>query len=90
MAFHWRADDGWLGGSFVIFQGIWTGIAEKAYIFFIFKEGGLDPLSLPLDPPMSLFNYFARDWFCHFSLPLTLILSSCIGESLHLFFLQSK
>ena len=57
MAFHWRADDRWHYiecwlGSFVIFQGIRTSIAKKPYIFVIF-QGGPDPLSSPLDPPMS-------------------------------------
>ena len=40
----------WLG-SFVIFQGIRTSIVKKPYIFVIF-QGGPDPLSPPLDPPM--------------------------------------
>ena len=40
MAFRWL-------GSFVIFQGIWTGIAKKPHIFVIFqggRGGGPDPL----------------------------------------------
>ena len=41
----------WFICSFVIFQGIRTSIAKKPYIFVIF-QGGLDPLSLPLDLPM--------------------------------------
>ena len=40
-------------GSFVIFQGIWTSIAKKPYIFVIF-HGGQDPLVFPLDPHMDL------------------------------------
>ena len=36
---------------FVIFQGTWTIIANKPYIFVIFR-GGLDPLLPPLDPLM--------------------------------------
>ena len=42
----------------MIFQGIWTSIAKKPYIFVIFSGGGgggggPDPLSPPLDPPMA-------------------------------------
>ena len=35
----------------MIFKGIRTSIAKKPYIFVIF-QGGLDPLSTPLDPRM--------------------------------------
>ena len=60
MAFRWSADDGptlndlecWLD-SFVIFQGIWTRIVDKPYIFVIF-QGGPDPRPPPLDPHMLL------------------------------------
>ena len=44
--FRWRADDGpTLNACLValIFQGIWTSIARKPYIFVIF-QGGQDPL----------------------------------------------
>ena len=44
----WPNIECWLG-SFVIFQGIWTSIAKKPYIFVIF-QGGPDPLSPP--PPL--------------------------------------
>ena len=52
MAFGWRADDDpTLNAGLVaaIFQGIWTCIARKPYIFVIF-QGCPDPLSPPLDP----------------------------------------
>ena len=45
--------EGWLG-SFVIFQGIRSSIANKPYIFVIFQRGGggvRTPFP-PLDPPM--------------------------------------
>ena len=38
----------WLG-SFVIFQGIWTSIAKKPFIFVIFQRGSRPPVP-PLDP----------------------------------------
>ena len=38
----------------MIFQGIWTSIAKKPYIFVIFQGGGPTPLSPPLDPPMKV------------------------------------
>ena len=63
MTFRWRADDGptlnaGLLGSFVIFQGIRTSIANKPYIFVIFR-GSPDPLSPPpLDPPMHWYFTF--------------------------------
>ena len=41
-------------GSFVIFQGIRTGISKKPYRFVIFRGGGgggPDPVP-PFDPPM--------------------------------------
>ena len=42
----------WLG-SFVIFQGIWTSIAKKPYIFVILQgRGWSGPPPPPLDPPM--------------------------------------
>ena len=52
----WRADDGprlncWLC-SFVIFQGIWTRIAKKSYIFVIFRGVGPGPPVPSLDPRM--------------------------------------
>ena len=51
LACRWWPDiECWLG-SFVTFQGIRTSIAKKPYIFQIF-QGGPDPLSPPLDPPM--------------------------------------
>ena len=60
MAFRWRADvywpkyECWLG-SCVVFQGIRTSIAKKPYIFVNFHGGGgPDPLSLLLDPRMSM------------------------------------
>ena len=41
----------------MIFQGILTSIAKIPYIFVIF-QGGPDPLSPPLDPPMAkTFDY---------------------------------
>ena len=43
MAFRWQANDGpTFAGSvaFAIFQGIWTCIAKKPYIFVIFRGGG--------------------------------------------------
>ena len=44
----WPHIECWLG-SFVIFQGIWTSIAKKPFIFVIFQGwGGPDPLSSPL------------------------------------------
>ena len=48
MAFRWRADNGQTlntGLVAAIFQGIWTCIARKPYIFVIFQGGGggLDP-----------------------------------------------
>ena len=59
----WRAADGpTLNAGLVasrFFQGIWTRIAEKPYIFAIF-QGGLDPLSPPpppLDPHMQPFYF---------------------------------
>ena len=55
----------WLG-HFVILQGIQTGIAKKPYNFVIF-QGGLDPLSPPLNPRMfreMLQNYGLQHlWF---------------------------
>ena len=57
MAFRWRADNGpklnagVVHCSFVIFQGIWTSIANKPYIFMIF-QGGPDLPPPPLDPSM--------------------------------------
>ena len=41
----------------MIFQRIWTRIAKKLYFFCDFSggEGGLDPLSPPLDPHMLSF-----------------------------------
>ena len=49
----WPNIECWLG-SFVIFQGIWTSIAKKPYIFVLFQggRGGPDPLFPPLDLPM--------------------------------------
>ena len=42
----------WLG-SFVIFQGMRTSIAQKPYIFVIFQGGGgSGPSVTHLDPPM--------------------------------------
>ena len=38
-------------GSYVIFKGFQTSIAIKPYNFVTF-QGGPDPLSRPLDPPM--------------------------------------
>ena len=43
----WLNIECWLG-NFVIFQGIWTSIAKKPYIFVMF-QGGLDPLFPPQD-----------------------------------------
>ena len=61
MAFRWRADDGptlKAGLVVAIFQGIWTCIARKPYIFVIFQGGGgPDPLSPSLDPHMLLLNF---------------------------------
>ena len=47
MVFRWRADDGsTLNAGLVAFQGFWTSIAKKPYIFVIFQRGGgPDPLS---------------------------------------------
>ena len=50
----WPNIECWLG-SFVIFQGIWTSIAKKPYIFVIFHGGGVrTPWPPPphLDPPI--------------------------------------
>ena len=53
----WPNIECWLG-SFVIFQGIWTRIAKKPYIFCAFSGGGVrTPGPLPLDPHMSVHNY---------------------------------
>ena len=60
MAIRWWADDGpTLNAGLVplcFFQGIWTSIAKKPYIFVIFHGGGgvRPPVSPPLDPPMYL------------------------------------
>ena len=54
MAFRWHADDGPTlnaGLVAVIFQGTWTCIARKPYIFGIF-QGGRDLLSPPPPPPL--------------------------------------
>ena len=40
LAFLWWLNIECWPGSFVIFQGIWTRIAKKPYIFVIFQRGG--------------------------------------------------
>ena len=65
MAFRWRADDGptlngWLG-SFVIFQGIWTSIAKKPYIFVIFRGGGGGGALVSVGDPI-LVDFFACNY----------------------------
>ena len=47
----WPNIECWLGG-FVVFQGIWTRIAKKPYIFCDFSGGGSRPHVPPLDPHM--------------------------------------
>ena len=57
IAFRWRADDGPTLNAHlvpVIFQGIRTSIAKETLLFVIFQGGGPDPLSLALDPCMTL------------------------------------
>ena len=52
MVFHWRADDDPTLNAGLVFQGFWTSIAKKPYIFVIFQGGGgPDPQSLPLERP---------------------------------------
>ena len=46
MAFRWRADDGQKLNAGLVFQGFWTNIAKKPYIFVIF-QGGSGPLVFP-------------------------------------------
>ena len=56
MAFRWRADDDPTFNAGLValsFLGFRTSIAKKPFIFVIFQGGGRDPLSSPLDPPMT-------------------------------------
>ena len=57
MAFRWRGDDGPTLNTGLVLQRFWASIAKENNIFTIFQgggEGGPDPLSPSLDPPMLL------------------------------------
>ena len=67
IAFRWRADDGPTLNAHlvpVIFQGIRTSIAKETLLFVIFQGGGPDPLSLALDPCMTLMQLNAGQKYC--------------------------
>ena len=81
MAFRLRADDGpTLNAGLVallFFQGIWTSIAKKPYIFVIFQRGGCpDPMSPLLICPCTKLRVGAKYGYLTFSASLKKILKT--------------
>ena len=82
----------WLG-RFVIFQGFWTGIAKKSYIFVIFQEGvpipfgsshGASSMSTFLFCRSGVLSHFLYSLFeCHVG-------SKSAAESAHLHSLSQR